>query len=274
MPNNITDTSTFTATVQTVADGDSATAANFLLAPQGLANRTKFLYDAIYTNGVQAIRSVADINALKALTGMANNQVALVRGYGVFYYNSSSTATEQLPLVVTPTAGGGRWIVSNYESILYPAGVTPGGIAGTDTSGRVVAASVRNGLIAVYNTGQQAFQSSVDISTDVNFTGSQTIVNLKQNDFLVAHATVFVNCATPTAEFQCNIGFGSTNARPTAVGISVPGVVYTMSDAVNGVYTCDALDEAAGSLVVRAFYKSQAGNSARLLSLQTYHYRP
>ena len=40
MPNNITDVDTFTAPIQTVADGDAGSGANFALAPQGLANRT------------------------------------------------------------------------------------------------------------------------------------------------------------------------------------------------------------------------------------------
>ena len=43
MPVNITDAPIYQATIQTVADGDSASGANFALAPQGLADRTAYL---------------------------------------------------------------------------------------------------------------------------------------------------------------------------------------------------------------------------------------
>ena len=47
MPNNITDVDIFTAPIQTVADGDAGSGANFALAPQGLANRTLNLKNRI-----------------------------------------------------------------------------------------------------------------------------------------------------------------------------------------------------------------------------------
>lgn len=45
MPQDVTDVSTFTSPIVAVADGDAATAADFLAATQGLANRTKYLDD-------------------------------------------------------------------------------------------------------------------------------------------------------------------------------------------------------------------------------------
>lgn len=45
MPANITDADTFTATVQAPADGDTANGATFQLAPQDLADRTRYLYN-------------------------------------------------------------------------------------------------------------------------------------------------------------------------------------------------------------------------------------
>lgn len=43
MPNNVTDADTWTATVQSIADGDELDAANLLLGVQGLANRTLYI---------------------------------------------------------------------------------------------------------------------------------------------------------------------------------------------------------------------------------------
>jgi hypothetical protein len=45
MPVNITETATFDATIQTVGDGEPANQADFALAPQGLANRTRYLHE-------------------------------------------------------------------------------------------------------------------------------------------------------------------------------------------------------------------------------------
>jgi hypothetical protein len=51
MPTNITDVSTFTAPIVTVADGDAANAADVAVAVQGLANRTRALQGVVNVGG-------------------------------------------------------------------------------------------------------------------------------------------------------------------------------------------------------------------------------
>ena len=51
---NLTDISTWTDPVPTVADGDAANAANFALGPQALANRTRYLYDTMVATSALA----------------------------------------------------------------------------------------------------------------------------------------------------------------------------------------------------------------------------
>jgi hypothetical protein len=47
MPQNIVESATFSSPVQTVSNGDTGDASNFALAPQALANRTKYLNDSL-----------------------------------------------------------------------------------------------------------------------------------------------------------------------------------------------------------------------------------
>lgn len=58
---------------------------------------------------------VADIAALKALTGMANGQSVFVKRIGWFFYEDPDSTTEALPFVAQPTVGTGRWFFSGHS---------------------------------------------------------------------------------------------------------------------------------------------------------------
>ena len=174
MPTAITDVNTFTSPIQTVSDGDGATGANFALAPQGLANRTanlKSRLDAVVAstdNGVRAVRYFATTAALQASTDHVDTTVCMVSGQGLYQYVAASTATALTPLVITPTdvgAGAGRWI------LLTPTGVA-NGVATLDSTARVPAVSVRNGIIstAIYPFLSNASTSSASYSDVQSFT--------------------------------------------------------------------------------------------------------
>lgn len=110
MPTNLTETSTFDATITVPADGDARTAASVVTPFQSLANRSKYLKTLTETTGVQKIRSVADNAALKALTGMASGDVVKQDDIRVIYvYDSGSATPEHNGIIVEPTTGGGRW---------------------------------------------------------------------------------------------------------------------------------------------------------------------
>jgi len=76
MPQNLIESSTFTSPVQTVSNGDVGDASSFALAPQALANRTKYLNDGLNAlaigawNGAGFARrkTVADVASLQAIT--------------------------------------------------------------------------------------------------------------------------------------------------------------------------------------------------------------
>lgn len=64
-------------------------------------------------------KTVLNVAAMKALTGMADGARAATAGYtaandgghGVYRYNSSSSATDNGGTVIAPNAGGGRWLL-------------------------------------------------------------------------------------------------------------------------------------------------------------------
>jgi hypothetical protein len=115
MPNNITDVITYTSPIQTVADGDAASGANFALAPQGLANRNAFLKNILGVLGVNLLMS-GNAAAMQALTnashplGVANGAVFFVPGQGIYTYVSAGALTVDNRFVYAATGlGSGQW---------------------------------------------------------------------------------------------------------------------------------------------------------------------
>ncbi len=86
------------------SDGDPPTAASVNVAFQALADRTQYL-------GL-ALSPLTDIATLKTIntTGMTDGTSRHVKGHGYFTFDSGSAATENLPWVVQPNTGSGRWI--------------------------------------------------------------------------------------------------------------------------------------------------------------------
>lgn len=109
MPTNVTPVPTWSTVIPVPADGEGATAASIHAFVQPLANRSQWTYSLITGTGVQRFANADDITALKALTGMAHKDARVVIGYGMYLYDSGSSATEDLPWIVQPTTGGGRW---------------------------------------------------------------------------------------------------------------------------------------------------------------------
>lgn len=74
MPQNLIESATFTTPIQTVSNGDIGDASSFAIAPQGLANRTKYLRDNLnaislgnFPGGVSRRQTVADVASLQAI---------------------------------------------------------------------------------------------------------------------------------------------------------------------------------------------------------------
>lgn len=102
--------------VPSLEDGKPANAA-YLNAPhQALVNRTHNLHKTIADGGLTRegatrIREVADEAALKALQGMGDGEVALVRATSLVYrYDASTPTTGVERWLVRPNSGVGRWV--------------------------------------------------------------------------------------------------------------------------------------------------------------------
>lgn len=113
MPKNLTETATFSATVTVPEDGDGVTGLSIETAAQSLANRSQYLKSIVTGTGVGRIREVTTLAALKALTGMVDTDVVRLYGAGLYRYDTSTSATENLPWIVAPDVGSGRWIHDN-----------------------------------------------------------------------------------------------------------------------------------------------------------------
>lgn len=116
MPQNITDVDAFTAPIVAPADGDTRDAASVLTGFQGLANRAKYLYERVITDGVRKVRRFVDTTALKALTGQSHGDIAIVDTdtyLGLYIYDTTVSGADVNPWALKPNgfADGtpGRW---------------------------------------------------------------------------------------------------------------------------------------------------------------------
>ena len=116
MPTNIPgSSSSYPANVTAPSDGDTRNAASVATALGQLADRTAYLKGkaGITDDGVQIIRQVADVAALKAIGSgsRANKDVAIIPSQGLYVFDSSSSATGDDVNVIQPTSGTGRWLL-------------------------------------------------------------------------------------------------------------------------------------------------------------------
>lgn len=112
MPTNLTEVSTYAATVAVPADGDARTAASVVTPFQVLADRTKY-FKTLTDGGVLRVQNAADLTALRLIEGAAEGDVCIMSGGHVLYtWSVSSTDTDDSRYVIKPTAtaGAGRWL--------------------------------------------------------------------------------------------------------------------------------------------------------------------
>jgi len=96
MAHNIVETATYDAVVPVPDDGDPRTAASVNGALQALADRSKYLKNAIDSGLIQA-QPVASLAALAALPAPTTNAVAFVPFWGLYVYDLASTAASSSP---------------------------------------------------------------------------------------------------------------------------------------------------------------------------------
>lgn len=130
MPYHYTPTPVYTVPVQLASDGDPASSAT-IMGPieAGLDNIA-----AIWENGPKTIRHVDDLTALKALTGMAHNEVALVASaegdgfpgtsIGLWRYILGGSVDFPSVWAVDANDASGAWVWVDYSRV-----GTSGGLA-------------------------------------------------------------------------------------------------------------------------------------------------
>lgn len=224
MPQNITDSITYTSPVVSVADGDAASGANFLTAPQGLANRTAFLNNILGTTGVTLIRS-GTAAAMQALTGVVNGSVFLLNGgtsvlQGIYVYQSGSGLTPDNAWVYAATGMGvGNWVhelfaVVNNNPGIASIGLVPGQ-TGTQ-SGKVKVAVVPNCIVATLELHSAGLSFSTTSTSYVDVTGyTLSVPNCVAGDkiFLNWYASVYMDAAAHFGKFGATVVDGASTTQ-------------------------------------------------------------
>lgn len=223
MPQNITDAITYTSPIVSVADGDAASGANFLTAPQGLANRTAFLNNILNTTGVTLFRS-ATVAGMQALTGVTAGSVCLVASAGTgvlqglyFYFSAATlgTLTPDNKFVYAATGmGAGNWVhelysLYNANSGVAAIGPVPGLSGGA--SGRLLASVVPNRIFATPFMFSAAAQTTTS-ATYVDIPGTTVTVNgCLTNDIVLIHGHIRGKTSAGNARFVLAVDDGSTH---------------------------------------------------------------
>lgn len=136
MPSIVTEDGSFPETIEVPDDGEGATSASLEdTFVQDLSNRTRHDHTILTVSGVPRIRSVANVAALKAATGMASGDTRYVDGIGLYFFLAGSLTPEAGIWVVAPNVGAGRWI---HELAGVIVDTTSVGVATFGATGKVL----------------------------------------------------------------------------------------------------------------------------------------
>lgn len=108
MSETINGSPTFSNSHTVPTAGQLVTAAAHKGYAQSLANNDKWLYDLL-NSGVNRVRTVANLAALQALTGMVDGDVANCVSLGFFRFHATDATSANNVTIVAPGVGSGRW---------------------------------------------------------------------------------------------------------------------------------------------------------------------
>lgn len=246
MPSTLTGTAgAVDITVQVPADGDPANGASLIPGFQRCADNAKRLLDIVTTTGASAVRQVADIAALQALSGMTDGQAALVKKRGLYVYVDPDVTSPLTNWIVAPSLGTGNWFHINYllRNVAY-------GIVALDAAAKVPVANLPNTLLA--STYQDA-PTPVSVTTGFVDLTSGTFSGVKENDIIEVTGVVqFTHAAgSPGYTVNARARVSSTNLA-TVVAATVQAASFDYATVpVSGRYVCTAGDETAGTVTWR-----------------------
>lgn len=248
----ITELDEFTASYPSIANGEAGNGTVFTAPHQVAANRTKFL-KGLLDNGIRKIREVADAATLKALTGLANGQLAQLARTGIYTYASDTDGDGELaPRRYTVTAGGIlRAVAFGIDSLNVANGV-----AGLDASAKVPSSQLRGHIVAAYvlpdliggDAGTGTFKEVT--------TSFVNIPNVAVGDMLVVEGNLQINLPASgnylsikyrlrdTADATISTTQGWAATAPT----NLPSSLYAVGIfPVSGVYVVQNADVVAGT---------------------------
>lgn len=104
---------------------------------QSLANNDKWIYDKLIA-GVDRVRSVANLAALQALTGMVDGDVANCVSLGFFRFHATDATSANSVTIVAPGVGSGRW-----RHVAVDLRAVANGLAPLDANSFVPAANLK-----------------------------------------------------------------------------------------------------------------------------------
>lgn len=183
----------FPAQVRAISDGDPSNASFTNMAPQDLANRTRFLHNTLEQGGLKRegatkIREVADEAALRALAGMADGELAITKNNGlVFRYAAVAVGSEIARWIVTPNSGPGRWLNTAFSLLGGPRG-----LVWMDQDERIPATMPKNGVVAIRSVGMVSELIATD-SYEYSANGRVSLGELRVGDVVDVSATAMVS---------------------------------------------------------------------------------
>ncbi len=254
-------------------DGDAYDAASVNVAFEALGDRTAYLRALAETTGVLAIRSVSNVAALKALTGMTSGQVCYVVGTGIYIYVDPDATAESLPWIVQPTSGTGRW----FHELNAVRGAASG-LATLDTGAKVPVAQIPNAVLS--RTYDSTFHNCPPFPSNapVTLPGGPhvNIATVESGDIIEVEADArFV--ATPLAAEDLFVSL-SIGAIPVSSSVQCTndcGADYVLTLPFFLRYVCGAGDVGPG--VSSSFTASASGASfayAGVGKIRVTHIRP
>lgn len=224
----LTPSATYGANPTFPEDGvDPETAAGLEVSVQCALNRAELAKSRLDA-GVTKIRTVADIAALKAITGQATGDHAIVKDRGLFEFDAAAALSTDDVNVVQPTAGGGRWQLS-----VRALRGTINGLASLDANSRVPSAQLRGHVISSANSTTNP-SSSGTLSSPGPFGVAVASVSLTAGQVWEFFASFSFSKTSGTATDGTSAFLALLIVQPDASGAAVPGSnVWTSPASVN-----------------------------------------
>ena len=248
----VTGSATFANTATVPDDGVTTVNSASVATPiQTVLNNTKFLYD-----GIINIRSVTSSAALKALTGMANRQVAVVcdsasSRLGLFMFFTGTALADVTSKRYAANDATGNWYVASYDSNT-------------------------NQTVAVQRVSSASAESTASAAYGDIPNSSITVASVVAGDKIAIDWSCPVsNLDTETGYVRCAVNDGGSDYATDGAHYVV-GEPSTPIRTIGGAHVYTAV--ASGTLYVKLQYKAGNGtmaiNSSRGRSIKTMHIRP